>query len=75
MTDYEAVYGEFKSVTCEWIEVDDKRCHLPSVEGRSYCDHHIRMAFRTALDEEFEKEVESEIEESKKLVLEVSNDR
>ena len=75
MTDYEAVYGEYKSIICEWIDGDDETCCNDSVFGKSYCRYHSKMAYRVTSDDEFEKEVDAEIEASKHLTPEIINDR
>lgn len=67
MTDHEAFYGEYRAVTCEWIGTHDERCRQPNIFGKSYCEHHYPQVFRTSSTDEFEKEVEQDIEESKEI--------
>ena len=73
MTDYDAFYGEFRAVSCEWIGEEDERCRMPNIFGKSYCKHHYHRVFRTTSDEEYEKEVEVNIKESCELGKQLIN--
>lgn len=75
MTDHDAFYGEFRAVTCEWIGDQNERCRQPNIFGQSYCEDHHNVVFRTTSTEAYEKEVESNIVESKKLDKELVNEK
>lgn len=62
MSDFEAVYGEFKATNCEWIGNEDERCSEDCLSGKSYCYTHYRKVFKVVTDEKFEENVVKDLE-------------
>lgn len=71
MTDFEAVYGAYRAITCEWIgEKHNDRCRHPVDRGRSYCDEHHARIYRTVSTKDAMKEAENAIKTETTPILE-----
>jgi hypothetical protein len=76
MTDIDAVYGEFRPTTCEWISPtdDSERCVNSPMRGKSYCEDHYHRVYENVSPEDFEKFVSKDFEESENNIDESTED-
>ena len=57
MTDFEAYYGSYRPIICEWSD----GCTERPLRGKSYCAKHYHKVFRIVSEVELEKQVDKDI--------------